>query len=111
MATAPFSSCQLLPSRPSDQRLSFLDQRRQPSDIHRHHPESRRHHRHRLYRHGPLHEHRQHCQVPANYTFTHRTRSHMPFTGLALRRQGKQSIRATDTRNSSITGFLSVDVS
>ena len=51
------------------------------------------------------------AKLPENYTFTASDKGTHSFTGLVLRKKGKQSIRATDRRDSSITGSLSVDVS
>ena len=50
------------------------------------------------------------ASVPANYTFKASDNGVHTFTGLVLRRTGNQTITATDTKNSSITGKTVVDV-
>jgi uncharacterized repeat protein (TIGR03803 family) len=50
------------------------------------------------------------ASLPANYTFTTSDNGAHFFTGIVLNREGKQSIKATDTLSSKITGSLSVEV-
>jgi uncharacterized repeat protein (TIGR03803 family) len=49
--------------------------------------------------------------LPANYTFTASDAGAHTFTRFVLNKKGKQSITATDTLSSAITGSLSVEVS
>ena len=49
--------------------------------------------------------------LPANYTFTASDKGRHTLSGFVLKKKAKQSITATDTLLSSITGSLSVDVS
>ncbi len=51
------------------------------------------------------------AKLPANYTFRASDKGTRIFTGLLLKKKGKQSITATDTLFNSITGSLSVEVS
>ncbi|HET6880446.1 MAG TPA: VCBS repeat-containing protein [Pirellulales bacterium] len=50
------------------------------------------------------------AHLPANYTFTAADNGVHTFTGVVLRKAGNQTITATDTKNSSITGKTVVDV-
>jgi uncharacterized repeat protein (TIGR03803 family) len=51
------------------------------------------------------------AKLPANYTFTASDNGTHTFSGIVLKKKGKQSITATDTYFSSITSSLSVHVS
>jgi len=51
------------------------------------------------------------AKLPANYTFKASDAGTQTFSGLVLKKKGNQSITATDTLSSSITGSLSVNVS
>ncbi len=51
------------------------------------------------------------AKLPANYTFKASDKGTRIFSGLVLKKKGQQSITATDTLFSSITGSLSVSVS
>jgi ELWxxDGT repeat protein len=48
--------------------------------------------------------------LPRNYTFTAGDQGVHTFTGLVLRKKGKQSITVTDTLSSALTGSVSLDV-
>jgi hypothetical protein len=48
--------------------------------------------------------------LPRNYTFTAADQGVHTFTGLVLRKKGKQTITAADTLNSSLTASVSLDV-
>jgi hypothetical protein len=48
--------------------------------------------------------------LPENYTFTAADRGVHPFTGLMLKKKGKQTITVTDTLDGSLTASVSVDV-
>jgi len=48
--------------------------------------------------------------LPANYTFTSADKGVHTFTGLILRKKGKQTITITDRLNSSLTASVIVDV-
>jgi hypothetical protein len=50
------------------------------------------------------------ARLPVNYTFTASDRGAHTFTGLILKKAGNQTITATDTKNSSLTGKTMVDV-
>ena len=50
------------------------------------------------------------ANLPGSYTFTATDRGIHTFTKLVLRRRGRQTITATDTRNSSLTGIATLDV-
>ncbi len=49
------------------------------------------------------------AKLPAKYTFKASDKGTHTFTGLVLKKKGEESITATDTLTSSITGSLSVD--
>jgi uncharacterized repeat protein (TIGR03803 family) len=51
------------------------------------------------------------ANLPANYTFTASDNGTHSFSGIVLKKKGKQSITATDVHSSKITGSLSVNVS
>jgi hypothetical protein len=51
------------------------------------------------------------AKLPANYTFTAADQGVHTFTGLVLRRRGNQKIAITDTRNPSLTGSVTENVS
>jgi hypothetical protein len=51
------------------------------------------------------------AKLPANYTFNASDKGTHTFSGVVLKKKGKQSITATDTLSSSIVGTLSVSVS
>ena len=46
------------------------------------------------------------ARLPANYTFTAGDKGVHPFTGLVLRKNGRQKITLTDTLNNSFTGSV-----
>jgi hypothetical protein len=48
--------------------------------------------------------------LPKNYTFTAADQGVHTFTGLVLRRRGKQTVTATDTLDGSLTAGVSIDV-
>jgi hypothetical protein len=50
------------------------------------------------------------ASLPGNYTFTAADAGVHIFTGLVLRKKGKQTIAVKDTQNSSITGSLDIQV-
>src|SRR5262249_57217760 len=50
------------------------------------------------------------ASLPRNYTFTAADQGVHTFTGLRLKKKGKQTITVTDTLDSSITGSAVVDV-
>jgi adhesin/invasin len=50
------------------------------------------------------------ANLPRNYTFTAADQGVHTFTGLVLRRRGKQTVTATDTLDSSLTASVSIDV-
>ena len=50
------------------------------------------------------------AKLPRNYTFTAADQGVHTFTGLVLKKKGKQTITVTDTLNSSLTASVSIDV-
>ena len=48
--------------------------------------------------------------LPRNYTFTAADQGVHTFTGLRLKKKGRQTITATDTRDSSLTASVLIDV-
>jgi hypothetical protein len=50
------------------------------------------------------------AKLPRNYTFTAADQGVHTFTGLVLRKKGKQTITMTDTLNSSLTSSVLIDV-
>ena len=50
------------------------------------------------------------ANLPGSYTFTATDRGVHTFTRLRLKKRGRQTITATDTRNSSLTGIATLDV-
>jgi hypothetical protein len=51
------------------------------------------------------------ASLPKNYTFTAADHGVHTFTGLHLKKKGKQTITVTDTQNSSLAGSAMIDVS
>jgi hypothetical protein len=50
------------------------------------------------------------ARLPTNYTFTETDQGVHTFTGLVLRRRGKQTITVTDTLSSALTASVLIDV-
>ena len=50
------------------------------------------------------------ARLPTNYTFTAADKGVHAFTGLVLRKTGRQKITITDTRNSSLTASVIIAV-
>ena len=50
------------------------------------------------------------AKLPTNYTFTAADHGVHTFTGLVLRKKGKQTITVTDTLDSSLTASVLIDV-
>jgi hypothetical protein len=48
--------------------------------------------------------------LPRNYTFTAADQGVHTFTGLVLRKRGKQTVTVTDTLSSAVTASVSIDV-
>ena len=81
--------------------------RRDARQRHGHRPGRLRQHRHRLHRHGPLHQQRRPGR-PAGQLHLHRRRRRRPhLLAPPSRRRARQSITATDTATGTITGTQS----
>src|SRR5262249_8617246 len=50
------------------------------------------------------------AKLPANYTFTAADQGVHTFTGLVLKKRGRQTITLTDTQDDSLTAGVSIDV-
>ena len=50
------------------------------------------------------------AKLPRNYTFTAADQGVHTFTGLLLRKKGKQTITVTDTLDGSLTASVLIDV-